>query len=361
MRVVITGINGFLGKNLAHYLSVRDIEVIGIARNENRINIKEKVSRAEIFIHLAGVNRTSNPEDFRNGNEEYLKEILSIISELNNWKGRIIYISSTQAGNNSLYGKSKLESENLLTSYGKESGLNFDIIRIPNVFGKWSKPFYNSVVATFCYQIINNLPLTIDEPNKVMSLIHVDKFCEYIREIFSKTSSQEISYLQPAYHLTVAELAEKLKKLDTEINLIPNLKDNLDKELHSVLVSYLDFKPKNMEINSDSRGDFIEILKLNEFNQISYLYCKSGEERGNHFHHTKVEVFFLLSELAEILEVDLITNNSKSIELQKGDTYIARPGVVHTIRSPKEQPSQWLIWANELYQPNNADTFKYRS
>lgn len=364
-NVLVTGAHGFIGKNLVESLRRQDqVHVITIGRDSNRHDIVDALSRVDLIYHLAGVNRTTNPEDFVTGNREATRELVNILLHLQR-KPQIIYASSIQATIDNPYGRSKKAAEEILTAFSQETGTEVAIYRLPNVFGKWCKPHYHSVVATFCYNLARGLDITISDPSKKLELVYVDDVVNtFVEWLYQRKASSSMFYnMNETHEITVGELARRIQEF-TKIrssSVLPALSDPLTKYLYSTYLSYLE---KNdfaypLRTHSDHRGYLFEILKSDSFGQIFVSKSEQGVIRGNHYHNTKVEKFCVIKGKAKIQFRHVWEEEAFSYEVSDHKIMVLDipPGYTHSIENVSEDELIVLFWANEMFDPQNPDTY----
>ena len=301
MKILVTGAKGFVGKNLVEELRNRGYkEIFECDINTTDEELLKYTRECEFIFHLAGVNRPKEEEDFMKGNFGFTSKLLNNLKQNNN-KSPILITSSIQAELDNPYGKSKKAGEDLMFKYSEETGVIVYVYRLTNLFGKWSRPNYNSVVATFCYNIAHNLPITINEPNVELNLAYIDDVInEFINAMNGKASLKENYGYIPVSHIVklrkIAELIEKFKESRKNLQ-IPNMKDEFEKKLYSTYLSYLPEKEFSYQVkmNMDNRGSFTELFKTEERGQVSVNISKPGIVKGNHWHNTKNEKFVVVS------------------------------------------------------------------
>lgn len=360
MRVLVTGANGFIGKNLVAHLNERnDIEIVTFEKNDNFQKIVDEIHDIDFIFHLAGINRPISTEDFYTGNSDLTKQIIELIKDKNI---PIILTSSIQANQDNDYGKSKKIAEEYALKYKYSY-----VYRLHNVFGKWCKPNYNSVVATFCYNIANNIDITISDKNKELELVYIDDVIKEFINILDGNQPKEtvdgINYINPKYKITLGELASKLYQFKESMNSIyvPSTGDEFTKKLYSTYISYVPVK--NMAVsavkNVDERGSFTELARTYSAGQFSISFSKPGIVRGNHYHHTKLERFIVVKGKARIGFTNVITGESYSFEVDdKNIKIVTIPvGYTHNIENIGEEEMILAIWCNELFDKEKPDTF----
>lgn len=359
MKILVTGAQGFIGKHLVLRLKEFNHEVLTFVKGDS--DLKTKTSQADFVFHLAGVNRTENLSAFKSINVDLTDEITRLI-EKSNRIIPVVFSSSTQALKENPYGISKKQAEDLLMEWHKETQNPVYIFRLPGVFGKWSKPYYNTVVATFIDQLHQNKPLSILDEDAELDLIYIDRVIEQFISSLDVQKSSGLQKIDHIYNVTVGELAELLKMIhqaDTN-QTIPQQSTPLIKDLYS---TYISLKPMNqlkkmLESKEDDRGSFTEILKTLESGQFSVNITKPGIVKGNHYHHHKHEKFLVVSGQALIQLRNLSTNEKLDItvDAEKKELIDIPPGVVHSIKNVGEQDLVTLMWANELFDVDNPDT-----
>ena len=364
MRILLTGANGFIGRNLQVFLrSIPDIHVEILNHLEDPVEKISSKSYFDLIIHLAGVNRTQYPEDFQNGNLGFTKKILGC-ARLQDVPPSIIFTSSTQVLSDSSYGKSKLACERELQKYSSATKKSVDILRIPNVYGKWARTNYNSVVATFASLLHNNLKPNFINEYELIDFIYIDDLCnEIIKKIID--NKHVINLVQFITPLTAHDVYSKFLKYVnfSKSNELPMIMEPLDKKLFATFQSY---KPANLWQNSlkvvqDERGDFSEILQIGDCNQFSLLRIKPGQTRSEHFHNTKMERFIVISGDVDIHFIEIHSGNHKTIEI-RGKSLIsvdAIPGWWHSLENIGKEVADVLVWANERFDPNVPDTYRW--
>lgn len=363
-NILITGSKGFIGRNLAQNLNqYENYNVLEYNSHNSNEELMVLCKMADLIVHTAGVNRTSDKEEFYKGNTSLTEKITNILTEIG-YQKPIIYTSSIQVHLDNDYGKSKLEAEKLLLEFGKLNNTKVEILRLPNVFGKWSKPNYNSVIATWCYNLSRNKSIVINDSNKTINLIYIDNVIEIImKHIEAKDISSENLIGNTTLNTTlgnVAEILTHIKNNRTSLEL-GNFNDILYKNLYTTYLSYLpeDQFKYGLKTNEDNRGTLAEIIKSDYFGQIFVSTTNPGVTRGNHWHHSKVEKFIVIQGDALISLRELGSN--KVIEcIVKGsnrEVVDIPPGYTHSIKNIGVGELITLFWANEIFNPNKADTF----
>ncbi len=363
-KVLITGANGFVGKNLCANLEVRDdVEIIKFDIENTQEELREYLAEADFVFHLAGVNRPKDDSDFVKGNAGLTGTVVNILRELGK-KTPILVSSSIQAERENAYGKSKKMAEDAALKYGKNTYAY--VYRFPNLFGKWCRPNYNSVVATFCHNIAHDLPIQINDESYLLTLCYIDdvvRECVKCLEGKKKIASDGFCHAETTYQITLGELAEKIRSFRNirETAIIPDMGDMLTRILHSTYLSYLEEDNFSYfpTVHSDNRGWLFELIKQEHAGQIFVSFTKPGITRGNHYHHTKVEKFTVIQGEAvirfrkinsdEVLEYKVSGNKPEIVDIP--------PGYTHNIENVGDTDVLTLFWACELFDPENPDTY----
>ncbi|MFM9840721.1 MAG: NAD-dependent epimerase/dehydratase family protein [Cyclobacteriaceae bacterium] len=364
MKILVTGVQGFVGKNLLEHLRQnKDVTLYSISRETNKHTALKYIRESDVVFHLAGVNRPVNQEDFITDN---LTLTEFIVTELERKEApyQFHYASSTQAALNSPYGLSKKAAEDFLFNSVKE-GQVF-IYRFPGIFGKWCKPYYNSVVATFCHNTAHDIPLEISDPSKILHLMYIDDVVKKMLD-FSKAPFQKgkvlFADIRPVYEVSLDSLAKALNsfKLSRETLMIPSVDDDFVKKLYSTYLSYLPINKfsYNLNLRTDERGSLFELLKTTGSGQIFVSTTHPGITRGNHYHHLKTEKFCVIAgdgviRFRKIGTSEIIEYKVSGIDPQVLDI---PPGYTHNITNIGTSEMITLFWANEIFNPEQPDTF----
>lgn len=366
MNLLITGSQGFIGKNLVSHLENRGGHTLFLCgRQTTGTELKTYLLHCDFIFHLAGVNRPSNPLEFEEVHRDFTAEIIRQLKENGN-RCPILAASSIQAASDTPYGKSKQSMEELLLSHNQLTGAPVIIYRLPNVFGKWCRPFYHSVVATFCWQIARSQSICVDEKNPVLRLVHIDDVVgEFIKNISTppETSCFEFKDIPDRYSVSLNEIVKKLQAFyNARATLtLPSLEAPFDRKLYSTYLSYLpeggfDYFP---DIKSDTRGFFCEMLKSDSFGQLSVSRTKPGIVRGSHWHHTKHEKFLVVQGEGMIR---FRKTEGKEITCYPVSGLIPQmvevpPGYTHTLENTGTADMVTLIWCSESFDTENPDTY----
>lgn len=365
MKIVITGSNGFVGRNLiADLKQTTEYEILEINRTTSDEEIKKFLLEADFIVHLAGINRPEKEDEFKKGNVSLLEKYLKVIKENKNTPP-ILLSSSTQAVQDNLYGISKREAEKILETFSKVNGNKIFIYRFPNLFGKWSKPNYNSVIATFCYNVTRGKNLTVNDKNTILNLNYIDDVIfEIKRAIESRPTLEEgVPVVPNVYQKTLGEIVDLLYSFKEQRSdkTLPNLEDSFEKALYSTYLSYLptDKFSYPLKMNVDERGSFTEFLKTPDRGQVSVNISKPGIVKGNHWHHTKNEKFLVVSGEGVIRfrlpgNDEVIEYFVSGVQLEVVDIPV---GYTHNIENLGDADMVTIMWVNEMFDPNNPDTY----
>lgn len=365
MKVLLTGSNGFVGKNLRAHLQERsDLEVITFTRDDSVATLPVLIANVDFVFHLAGVNRPDSVADFEFGNTQLTQSLCDAIAA----SGRsipVLYTSSSQAELDNPYGKSKRGAELALEKLSSTHGSTVHIFRLPNVFGKWARPDYNSVVATFCHNTVRGLPLQINDPYAEVTLVYIDDVVEHFISMLDNPVAKNytLNDTQPQYTITVGELAEQLVAFhDSRANLISEpVGTGFVRALYSTYISYLRPEDFSYEIarHGDERGVFVEMLKTKDSGQFSFFTAHPGITRGGHYHHSKTEKFLVLKGDAcfrfrhmmsgEFYELFATGNKPTIVETV--------PGWTHDITNVGDNEMIVMLWANEIFDRERPDTY----
>jgi UDP-2-acetamido-2,6-beta-L-arabino-hexul-4-ose reductase len=364
-KVLITGSKGFIGKNFLTNLRFFDgFEPVHFDLDNNRLYLENVLKEVDFVFHLAGVNRPENVKDFIHGNVELTQFIVDSLTEHQHLIP-IILTSSTQAELDNPYGRSKREAEIILESYVNNGGQSY-IYRLPNVFGKWCRPNYNSAVATFCHNIANGLEIIVSDREKMMELVHVDDIIIDFKKILLKQKparSNTILSVKPSYKVALGRIADLIVSFNTmsKSGLVPDLKNDFIRKLHSTYLSYVPLKNaiSPVEMISDDRGYIFELIKSKSFGQIFVSKTKPGITRGNHFHHLKNERFCVVEGTATIKVRHLITNETYNYNVSGLNPEVVDilPGYTHSIANTGSTELITLFWANEPFDEEKPDTY----
>lgn len=406
MKILITGAKGFVGKNLVAALDcirtgkdkihtinrlkrASDLQLVAYDRDSRPEELEAACKEADFVFHLAGVNRPEHTEEFMEGNLGFTSVLLDTLKKYHN-TCPVMLASSVQAAlsgryGDSAYGRSKLAGEEICFDYARITGAKMLLYRFPNLFGKWCRPNYNSVIATFCNNIANHLPVQINDPSTELELIYID---DVIEELLLALNGEEhrcefegvdaidqkngrYCYVPDRYYVTLGRVAELLYKFQKQPQtlMLPEIApDSFEKKLYSTYLSYLPEEKLaiHLKMNADNRGSFTEIFKTERCGQFSVNISKPGIRKGEHWHHTKCEFFIVVSGHGLIQErrigMDDNGNPYPVIEFEvsgdKMEAVAVLPGYTHNIINLSDsQDLVTIMWANELFNSEHPDTF----
>ena len=369
MNILVTGSKGFIGSHLSLRLKeIGQFAVSEIDFESSRKDLEEAVLTADIIYHLAGVNRPADVADFERGNYGLTSAIIDVLEKAGR-RPLVVFSSSIQATLENPYGQSKRLAEEAVFSYAARTQAPVAVYRLPNVFGKWSKPNYNSVVATFCFNAAHGIPLQVDEPAREMDFVYIDDVLEDFvsfamgrRE--NRPGSQHHVEVSPVLHISLGQLATTIQEIASsrKAGRIVDLCDPFSKYLGSMFLSYL--PPEELEYSlvrkADTRGYLCELTKSPHGGQVFVSITKPGITRGNHYHHTKVEKFFVIKgsalvRLRHVLSGEVCEYRVQGEECRAVDI---PPGFAHSISNVGGDDMIVLFWANEIFDPARPDTFR---
>lgn len=365
MKILVTGAKGFIGKNLIAELRNRKYTDIYEYAKETDPSLLDKYCRESDFVfHLAGVNRPKDQSEYMDGNYGFTSTLLEKLKTHQN-TCPIMIASSIQAELNNPYGMSKKASEDLLFEYSKETGAKVLIYRFPNVFGKCCKPNYNSAVATFCYNIARNLPISVNDSNVEMKLAYIDDVVDELINALNCNGNRagDFSEVPVIYSISLGEIVDLIYsfKKSREERSIPNMSSVFTKKLYSTYLSYLpeDEFSYELKMNIDHRGSFTEFIKTSDRGQVSVNVSKPGIIKGNHWHHTKNEKFLVVSGqgVIRLRKIDLDEVIEYYVSGDKLEVVDIPTGYTHNIENLGNTDMVTIIWANEVFDPKKPDTY----
>jgi UDP-2-acetamido-2,6-beta-L-arabino-hexul-4-ose reductase len=371
MRVLITGANGFVGRNLQLRLRERkDVQVLCYTRDQHVGQLAELLEGVNFVFHLAGVNRPQDLREFASGNADFTRGLCQAVVGAARQAGKpipILYTSSTQALLDNPYGRSKLEAEDALTATGRDPLVPVHVFRLPNVFGKWCKPNYNSVVATFCYNISRDLPILVNDPQAALTLVYIDDVIERFVQIMDGAASMAdpdgFVSVQPQYVTTVGELARLIWAFrDSRASLLTErVGTGLVRALYATYVSYLPVEAFVYDLprHADQRGVFVEMLKTPDCGQFSFFTAHPGVTRGGHYHHSKTEKFLVIKGQALFRFRHMQTGQKHELLVSGDRPQIVEtvPGWTHDITNSGQDEMVVMLWANEIFDQTRPDTY----
>lgn len=365
MKILVTGAKGFVGKNLIAELKNKGyIDIFEIDRDTEKNLIDKYTKECEFVFHLAGVNRPKDEKEFMEGNFGFTSELLDLLKKNNN-KSPVLITSSIQAERNNPYGISKKAEEDLLFNYRKETKTEILVYRLPNLFGKWSRPNYNTVVATFCYNISRGIDIQVSNSELELTQCYIDDVIEEFIKALEGTPTRNHNYcfVPITHNVKLGELAAIIKgfKESRKNLIIPNMEDELTKKLYSTYLSFLpveDFA-YDLKMNCDNRGSFTEFIRTPDRGQVSVNVSKPGITKGNHWHHTKNEKFMVVSgegliRFRTLYSDEIIEYKVSGDKLQVVDI---PTGYTHSIVNVGDKDLVTIMWVNESFNPDKPDTY----
>ncbi len=366
MKILITGQEGFIGYHLYNTIkfSLPDIEIINFEKKlfQTQNDLDKTLSRVDIIIHLAGVNRAQNESYVLKKNLIITDKLINSLSRIN-FSGKLIFASSTQHSDNNPYGNSKKLSTEKFFKASKNNNFTFINLIIPNVFGPFCKPNYNSFIATFCHNEINGIPNNVEGNNQV-SLIYIDNLVDIIIEKFQTDISTDF-LIKEDIKIKVEDVKKIIEDYNKKYFLdgnIPNLDSNFKMNLFTTFHSYINSEkhfPKNHNLISDTRGSFSEVIRFESSGQVSYSLTKPKKTRGNHFHTRKIERFTVIQGEALIRTRKIGSNKINTYKLNgKNPSYVdMKVWYTHSIENIGSSTLISMFWINEFYNENDSDTF----
>lgn len=367
-KVLITGSNGFIGSNLLYSLkNNKKIIIYEHNRGDNKDVLIRNIKLCDTIIHLACINRPKKNQSFKD-NLILTKTICENINS--NKKTKIIFASTYHLDSSKKkslllkeYCKIKKNEEEKIIKEFSNYNNKYYIFRLPNVVGKWCKPNYNSVVSTFCHNILNNKKSKIINKNNILNIVSIDSVIDNFQQIINNNIKSGIKYIKPNYRISVQKLYNKISEFKTLSSDYKHgiIQEGLEKILYSVFISHLPSKKITVNLNNkfDSRGSFFELLKTQNSGQLSFFTCKPGIERGGHFHHTKVEKFIIIKGKAEFKFTDIRTKRSFKIRVSANKPQIvySKPGLFHKVKNIGKDELISILWSSEIYDEKKSDTY----
>jgi UDP-2-acetamido-2,6-beta-L-arabino-hexul-4-ose reductase len=360
MRVLVTGANGFIGKNLQVHLRemggpANDVEIVPFTRENTESDFPGLLGSVDWVFHLAGINRPEDPSEFVTGNAGLTQALCNAIKESG---------CSTQVDRDNDYGTSKRAAEDALLELHQSTGCPVYIYRLPNVFGKWARPNYNSAVATFCHNIARGLSVQINDPDAVIQLVYIDDVvASFVGLLGGVEQPTPFAGVEPIYQITVGELSAQLQRFKaTRDNLITEpVGTGLTRALYSTYVSYL--PPESfiytVPQHGDERGVFVEMMKTTDAGQFSFFTAHPGITRGGHYHHSKTEKFLVIKGEACFRFRHMLTGEFYELHTSGNKSEIVEtvPGWTHDITNVGDSELVCMLWANEIFDRERPDTF----
>lgn len=361
MKILVTGADGFIAKNLIVRMRANGIEYYEYRKSSNFKELEDLLCKSDIVFHLAGVNRSDNNNDFKEGNVDLTKSIVNILLESNK-KKKIIFSSTSRAEEDTKYGQTKLAAEEEIKKLAKKKNINIEILRLPNIFGKWSRPDYNSVVATFIHRIQRNLPITLINPKNNLDLLYIDDLVDYFIEQIESGSDKSIDFNPITSKISVEDLLKKIEYFNNNSPVL-DVGIGFDRKLYATFLSFKDpnqFK-EPLSPNIDHRGSFTEIIKSSKSGQFSYFTALPGITRGGHYHETKNEKFIVVNGKAKFRFKNMSTDEKHEIVCSSKNPEMVEsiPGWAHDITNIGSTELIVLLWSNEIFDPIYPDTYSY--
>lgn len=369
--ILITGANGFVGKNLQLHLSERkDVQVRCFTRANTVDELPALLDGADFVFHLAGVNRPQDPAAFVVGNAGLTQALCTALAQVATTTGRkvpVVFASSIQAAQDNAYGQSKRAAEDALFALQHEYGVPVHVFRLPNVFGKWARPNYNSAVATFCHNTARGLPITVNDPAASLTLVYVDdvvqRFIHLLDGADAALDAAGFATVAPQYSTTVGALAAQIQAFkESRNNLVTErVGTGLVRALYSTYVSYLPVEKFAYTVpqHGDARGVFVEMLKTPDCGQFSYFTAHPGITRGGHYHHSKTEKFLVIKGCARFKFRHMHTGETHTLDTSGEQAQVVEtvPGWTHDITNIGSDELVVMLWANEIFDRERPDTF----
>jgi UDP-2-acetamido-2,6-beta-L-arabino-hexul-4-ose reductase len=376
MKVLITGAKGFIGKNLVAELSnikegkskmfipTSELTLFEYDLETHPDQLEDYCREADFVFHMAGVNRPKEQSEFMEGNLGFTSVLLDTLKKHRN-KCPVVLSSSIQAELNNPYGVSKKAGEDVIFKYGQETGAEVLVYRLPNVFGKWCRPNYNSAVATFCHNITHDLPIQVNDRNTRMTLVYIDDLVEELLSALHGAPHKdgEFCMVPTEYQVTLGDIVDLIYSFkESRSNLqVPDLSDAFTKKLYSTYLSYLpeDQFSYSLKMNLDDRGSFTEFLKSPDRGQVSINISKPGITKGQHWHHTKNEKFLVVSGKGVIRfrKIDEEEVHAYYVSGDKLEVVDIPVGFTHNIENLGETDMVTVMWVNEVFNPERPDTY----
>lgn len=367
-RILITGAGGFIGRNLMAELGRFEdrYQLLPADIDTSRERLLEYLRDCDFVVHLAGVNRPKDEREFQEGNADLTTQILDTLRAYGN-PAPVAMTSSIQAALNNPYGQSKLAAEQAVLDYAQQTGAPVYVFRLPNVFGKWCRPNYNSAVATFCHNIAHGLPIQVNDPAHPMTLVYIDDVLALLKAAIGDEitpAADGYCAVPVTYSATLGALVDKLyafHKLRVD-KIMPSLAELLDQKLYATYLSYLpvDDFAYDLTVHADERGLFAEFFKTLGAGQFSVSTTRPGVKRGSHWHHTKVEKFIVVSgeALIRFRRIDADEVLEYTVTGERPTVVDVPPGYTHSIDNLSDSKELvTVIWASQLFEPDRPDTY----
>jgi len=365
MKILVTGSEGFVGKNLTAELRNRKyMDILEYDRDTDPGLLDEYARECGFVFHLAGVNRPQNQEEFMAGNFGLTSSLLELLKKHGN-KAPVMISSSIHAELDNPYGQSKKAGEDLMFAYAGETGAKVLVYRFPNIFGKWAMPNYNSAVATFCHNTARSLPIQVNDPDAPLRLVYIDDVVEELLNALEGRENRAGGFcaVPVSYSVTVGLVADLIRSFgETRKSLgVPFMANELEKKLYSTYLSYLppESLSYSLKMNVDNRGSFTEIIRTPDRGQFSVNIAKPGITKGNHWHHSKNEKFLVVSGkgLIKLRKVGTEEVHEYYVSGEKMEVVDIPTGYTHNITNIGEEDLVTFMWVNEAFDPAKADTY----
>lgn len=365
MDLLITGANGFIGKNLRASLAQSDHRLWLIDVESTEGELREAAQAADFVFHLAGVNRPKDDAEFDTGNAGFTETLAALLE--NGKKPPVLMSGSTQAALQNPYGRSKLKAEEALRAYAQRTGAPVYLYRLTNAFGKWSRPNYNSAVATFCHNIARDLPVQVSDPAHVLRLVYIDDVVEeFLRAMEGRPTPGDSGFCAalPEHEITLGGLVRLLEafRSSRETLLVPDQSDAFTRKLYATYQSFLPedgfaYRPL---CHADARGSFTELLRMGGHGQVSVNVTRPGVCKGEHWHHSKHEKFIVVAGQGVIRLRSPYSDTVLRYEVSAEPPTVVDipPGYTHNIENLGENDLVTLMWASEAFDPQRPDTYR---
>jgi UDP-2-acetamido-2,6-beta-L-arabino-hexul-4-ose reductase len=368
MKVLVTGAKGFIGKNLVARLNeLENVSVRSLVRGDDAVRMTAAVNDADMVVHLAGENRPEDELAFTQVNLGLTVTLCDAIEQIYESTGRhlpLILASSTQAERDNPYGRSKLAAEEVVEAMANKTGNPCIIFRLPGVFGKWCKPNYNSVVATFCYNIARDLPIQVHDPAISLRLVYVDDVVSaFLAALEAPIKGCTRVKVEPEFVIALGDLVDQIHAFGECRSTLMTERVGIGfmRALYATYVSYLPIEKFSYTVpqHADSRGVFVEMLKTPDSGQISYFTAHPGVTRGGHYHHTKTEKFLVIKGEALFRFRHLLADELVELKTSGSNPQVVEtiPGWIHDITNVGTDEMLVMLWANERFDRENPDTF----
>jgi UDP-2-acetamido-2,6-beta-L-arabino-hexul-4-ose reductase len=362
MHIVVTGGDGFIGRNLrVHLAELGHTEVISLDLGTTDAELLAALATADFVFHLAGVNRPEDDREFHVGNVEMTARICAGL-EGSGRRVPLVLSSSTQADRDNPYGRSKRAAELEVERYAVATGSSVFVLRLTNVFGKWARPNYNSAVATFSHNLASGLPITIDDGDAALHLVYIDDVVMAMSRLLDPAGTPPGRVdVEPIYATTVGEVAAILRSCAAVrvTNVVPPVGVGLTRALYATYLSYLPPSEFSYALarHTDPRGTFVEMLKTPTCGQFSYFTAPPGVTRGEHYHHTKTEKFLVVKGTAQFRFRHIVTNESRELHVDSDAARVVEtvPGWAHNITNVGSEEMVVMLWASEIFDPTRPD------